>query len=267
MFKRYLGFTLAEVLITLAIIGIVATLTLPTLINNYQKTQYVAGLKKEYSAVQQAFKLYMADQGTTDLSQTDLFNKDGSNRFYNSTTRQTVWDSVIKKYFKLAKSCNVGDNSCYYVMNYLTSSDDYNSEDTYNYDYVAYLTDGASLDIDPKYQEWCQPDASIEGSMKGFCSWVNIDVNGPKSPNKFGRDIFQFVLSPDGNLYPYDGMQYAQYNGIQYAEDGTSWSESNYYWKNVTSDCGDPNSSDIVGEVYGDGCAARIMEEGWQMNY
>ena len=40
------GFTLAEVLITLGIIGVVAALTLPSLITNYQKKQIVAQLKK-----------------------------------------------------------------------------------------------------------------------------------------------------------------------------------------------------------------------------
>jgi len=42
------GFTLAEVLITLGIIGVVASLTIPTLMANYQKVQYVTGLKRAY---------------------------------------------------------------------------------------------------------------------------------------------------------------------------------------------------------------------------
>lgn len=41
------AFTLAEVLITLGIIGVVAAMTLPTLIANYQKQVYANGLKKE----------------------------------------------------------------------------------------------------------------------------------------------------------------------------------------------------------------------------
>lgn len=49
------GFTLAEVLITLGIIGIVAALTLPSLITNYREKQRVTQLKKIYSTLQQAF--------------------------------------------------------------------------------------------------------------------------------------------------------------------------------------------------------------------
>jgi prepilin-type N-terminal cleavage/methylation domain-containing protein len=59
--KYRLAFTLAEVLITLAIIGIVAALTIPTLVNNYQKTQYVTQLKKAYTSVNQALMKLTSD--------------------------------------------------------------------------------------------------------------------------------------------------------------------------------------------------------------
>lgn len=45
-FKRILSFTMAEVLITLGIIGIVAAMTLPALIQKYQKQETSARLKK-----------------------------------------------------------------------------------------------------------------------------------------------------------------------------------------------------------------------------
>ena len=48
------GFTLAVVLITLGIIGIVAALTLPALISNYRKNLVVERLKKFYTVMNQA---------------------------------------------------------------------------------------------------------------------------------------------------------------------------------------------------------------------
>lgn len=57
------GFTLAEVLITLGIIGVVAALTMPALIGNYKKTEYSARLKKFYSTMQQAIIMYNNDSG------------------------------------------------------------------------------------------------------------------------------------------------------------------------------------------------------------
>ena len=55
--KQKLGFTLAEVLITLGIIGIVAAMTIPVLMTNYQKKTTATRAKKAYSELLQAIKL------------------------------------------------------------------------------------------------------------------------------------------------------------------------------------------------------------------
>ena len=57
------AFTLAEVLITLGIIGVVAALTMPTVIQNYKKKQAVTQLKATYSILAQAFEHAQADYG------------------------------------------------------------------------------------------------------------------------------------------------------------------------------------------------------------
>lgn len=59
-----LAFTLAEVLITLGIIGVVASLTMPSLIANTRKNTYSVRLKKFYSVMQQAILMYNAENGT-----------------------------------------------------------------------------------------------------------------------------------------------------------------------------------------------------------
>ncbi len=61
------GFTLAEILITLAIIGVVAVLTIPTVVRNYQKTQTVTQLKKVYSALSNTTNFAIADYGRLPL--------------------------------------------------------------------------------------------------------------------------------------------------------------------------------------------------------
>ena len=57
------GFTMAEVLITLAIIGIVAAMTLPSLINNRRSKALETALKKNYSVIEQVLNMYYAQKG------------------------------------------------------------------------------------------------------------------------------------------------------------------------------------------------------------
>lgn len=72
------GFTLAEVLITLGIIGVVAAMTIPTLITNYQKRETLTRLKSAYAQPQQAIKLSESDNdelGGWDLTTRDWFDR------------------------------------------------------------------------------------------------------------------------------------------------------------------------------------------------
>lgn len=69
---RKSAFTLAEVLVTLAVIGIVAAMTIPTLMNNYQKDVYVTSLHKVYNELDQALQRRMTDSNANDLTQAGL---------------------------------------------------------------------------------------------------------------------------------------------------------------------------------------------------
>ena len=64
-----LGFTLAEVLVTLGIIGVVSAMTVPTLMQNYQKKSYVTQLHKFYNELTQALPQYQADINEVNLKE------------------------------------------------------------------------------------------------------------------------------------------------------------------------------------------------------
>ena len=89
------AFTLAEVLITLGIIGVVAALTIPTLVNNYRKKQFETGLKKEYSVLLQALDMYKQD------NETPLKRED-------CTQARNTFKLALQPYLKILMDC--GDN-------------------------------------------------------------------------------------------------------------------------------------------------------------
>ena len=70
---KHNAFTLAEVLITLLIIGIVAALTIPSVISNYQQQEFKTGLKKAVSVLNEAIQTNIALEGETPYENEDLF--------------------------------------------------------------------------------------------------------------------------------------------------------------------------------------------------
>lgn len=95
------GFTLAEVLITLGIIGIVAAMTLPTLIHNYKKQEVESKLKKFYSVMSQAVKMSEVENGPAYYwsKEPRKENEDGS--ITNLTGTYAFYDAYLSKYLKV----------------------------------------------------------------------------------------------------------------------------------------------------------------------
>lgn len=249
--KSKSAFTLAEVLITLAIVGIVASITIPTLIRNYQKNQYITTLKKAYSDTQEVFKRYIADEGVTDLSQTHLFTEFSDEAI----------GIVMTKYIKMLKVTCDGTESCSYKYKTLYGTgggSGSQSSGIYKFDTLY----GASIEVNVNTgYSTCKYDESIQGSMKGRCGLIAIDVNGDKPPNRLGRDYFRDIfLGPNGNLYPELSKDTALYYGH------LDYLNSDSYWQKSINNCGKLGST-VITNASGEGCLARIIEESWQMNY
>lgn len=94
------AFTLAEVLITLGIVGVVAAITIPTLIAGYQKKETVTALKKMYSSLTQATKMYQAENNIT------------YEEFDTSLSADEFMQTYILPYVKIIKTCN-NKQECY----------------------------------------------------------------------------------------------------------------------------------------------------------
>ena len=158
--KRNKGFTLAEVLITLVVIGIIAAITVPIVMANHRKQETSARLKKFYSSLSQAVR----------LAQTDNFSFIKDSRSFNNRDSIDIWWNKYLNSLPIAKH----ENTTYKI----TSATD---EAGVTPDYIYSLNDG-SLII---FSEYCSSESS--------CSFL-YDVNGEKGPNYRGRDVFYFHI-------------------------------------------------------------------------
>ncbi len=230
--------------------------TIPALVANFQNQSYVTGLQKAFTVTQQAFKMYMADEGISALSDSNLY--DGTD--FATTSRQDIVEAFVKKYFKPVKICraDTSDSSCALQEKWLNKAQETTVFTSTDYNF--YTKDGMEFGYNLKTS--CTPDFSKQGSVKAVCGLITVDVNGTQSPNKIGRDFFLLRINYDGSLFPQGGAQWAQFNTAE----GSDWRESANYWEK-NSVCGSRGNPILPKDLQGAACAARIMEEGWKMSY
>ena len=191
--SRKNGFTLAEVLITLGVIGVVAALTLPSVISNYKEREYIAKLKKSYSILNQAFTAAIVDNETVDnWCEKPLDNNQCAVNMLN----------ILSKHMNVSQSCVFGDGKCFSKKyhNYDLSNDTglFLHRAMITSDGIAY---GLNITAGDGYtNNWCKTttnDLSISGYYD-HCGYIYVDVTGPKSPNVFGKDLFIFKIFKNG---------------------------------------------------------------------
>lgn len=246
---RRRAFTLAEVLITLAIIGIVAALTIPTLISNFQKRSYVSALQKSYATLQNGFKLMLATEGVDYLEQTKFFKEADADWIDD---KDPIIDSInnnLSKYFKIVDAGQVGETGNLSEMEYywVDGSDGFG---TYAGDHYFQLQNGTIVYVN-----------GVGTTNYGMCGRIakvglSIDVNGVTGPNTYGRDLFHIEIGDIniGNNKVFQVLPYGQFSHI------CSYGENKTYSKRFYRDCDD-------GAEEGYDCMDRIIEDGWKMNY
>ena len=194
---RRAAFTLAEVLITLGIIGIVAAMTLPTLIQNYKVKQIVTQLKTNYSIFNTAFRMAIAQNGEisswglSELSYTQDEDTGDHNYVNDSNINSSkILFNAIKPYLKIAKICEPGDSSCIIIK-------EGKNNGIFEF-YSGILTNGTSFYLFSRSGNCEYENVSINTRGK-LCGDLTIDINGPDSkPNEWGKDIFRFSIVPEG---------------------------------------------------------------------
>ena len=175
------AFTLAEVLITLGIIGDVAAITLPNLMTAYKARVLRSQFMKSYSLIQQSYKMMEADGVSTSPTDYDRISGDDSS-----------FKTVFQRYFTGTTDCWYNKSApCYNMTTYSYKCLDGKSSLTPHY-----FDDGQFALKDGTLFMFENPSSS---NPSDYRAWVFVDINGINGkPNRLGYDLFVFQLTDNG---------------------------------------------------------------------
>lgn len=163
--KKKTAFTLAEVLVTIGIIGIVSAITMPTLINNHQNKVFATSIQKIYSDINQAITRLMSDKQTENILEAGLRGQSEVDFFVGDYLK--INGKTTDEHISVTKpdgtSVDIGDNSLYNLAGGGN---------------IAFISDNGLIH-------------------------VFVDTNAGQKPNTIGRDIFVMTINIDGSIVGY----------------------------------------------------------------
>ena len=273
--KKTRAFTLAEVLTTLMLIGIVAAFTIPVFISEFNKNKWTVTFKRTFAETFNALSTVALDEDCAkSLTCTNIFNatQDANDEVFGRNSTKQFGDAMTKT-MKVSINCKMGDSSdtkgCFdhNVRLGFASSDEESLQQTMSNDipdgglspFYTFVTNrGVSYALfsfglnclnNPEYASvneqyinaYVDRPNDIDNQMLHLCGFIIIDVNGKKKPNVWGRDVFGMWVTDKNvlGLYPFGG-------------------ENDKKLNSNNGHCGDNDAR---------GCAADIIKNGWSMKY
>lgn len=266
---RRFGFTLAEILITLGIIGVVAALTIPGLIQMYRRHEVEAKVQQNYSKIAQVMKSVINDYDVEDFTGIDGLFVDYWGRhwinsgllikaMYNHIKIAQYYDNSDIGKSKPIKMClgekepprKYKDDAVYVDLKGRAVTTHFNpignnGDLNYKYDAIE-LLDGTCWQINPNGYDGSD-NINWNDARDGF--EVAVDINGTsKGPNVMGIDLFYYNVTKEGNVHFY---------GYQYENGSGSGQIDGYYTSGVCSTkCGQSRCGQLCGE--------KIRRNGWR---
>ena len=232
-----LAFTLAEVLITLGVIGVVSAMTLPTLVQNYRKKSYVVQLHKIYNEFQQAFVGKMTETNAVNLAEAGFHPNEGF----------AIERQFLNSHFKVIKDCGENTTNCFansYVgLNGTRIVPNFRG-------YKVAIASGASISF---YIDGI--DDGENETTDDYLGFIYVDTNGLKGPNIGGRDLFRMYIYPDGVIDDWQiNVACRRGNDCPNGENPREARESNF-----ERFCDRANDTD--------GCFGKLLNDNWEMRY
>ena len=223
------AFTLAEVLITLGIIGVVAALTMPTVINMAKNIVTLNKLKKAYSTLSQAIEKTV---------ETDSFDvipfSDSDNASIENWYKQMFGNNI-----RVLKYC-VEEAGCWNDGTYnMNGTETYSNRGAIGLggNCLTFMTpDGYLFALDGWGPSNLNDNFGVITDKDGLT--IHIDINGNQKPNTIGKDVFVYVYTMERGLIAAG--------------------------KDLTNDEINTNCSKTDNGIF---CSEKIIRDGWQMKY
>lgn len=229
-----LGFTLAEVLITLGIIGVVAAMTIPTLTASYQKTQALTAYKKVLSAFSQAMRLAEAENGDM-----DSWDWPGT----GLALTQSFADTYLYPNIKTIQKCSNAVTDCWKNPVSLDNTAGYLDSSVAGNALTAIFADGSSIYFWAGTSPW----------PKHVQLWLDID--GPKKgKGMLGKDVFGFILQLQATATTKQGVYPVGLDEIPALTRTTAKTDP-------TFGCSKTTASGVYAGRY---CSAMMTLDGWK---
>lgn len=221
--KNNFGFTLAEVLITLGIIGVVAAITIPSLITSYNKIVVETRLNQTNAIILQAFKRYQADNGDTSMSLESY--GDGDVNGYSWQRSKDFFDEYFGKSFNTTHTYPKGTRFPIYSAN----GTKYFGTSLGTYAVYNMLNNGTVIGV------------AKNGNYDGIR--VHVILNPQKKKLRVGRDVFELQYMSDGvsGYYAYNPQlrrNYTEGNRSSYIDACKSNSSNPLYSMSSAEFCG-----------------------------
>ena len=181
------AFTLAEVLITLTIIGVIAAITIPNLMQKWEDRSQITALKTAYSLLNNAYKMALAENGPLEDWAWPV-----PNGGYN-TQNSGYFGKILSQYLKVQKYCGAS-GGCFNYINYYKGISGQNQ--TRSGTTVEATARGAMI-LNNGMR--IQTVATITNPMQyDRDNCILVDTNGTKGPNQYGYDVFNLRIEKNG---------------------------------------------------------------------
>lgn len=189
------AFTLAETLVTIAIVGVVAAISLPPLVSKHKDKVYEAQYKKSQSVLAQGFNLMMAKNEVTSVSDIPLISCLSGNLASCGGSVSSEADLVnfvsseFKKYFSIVDDAFLGDNNYNDMLSRLPQ--EYNAPSktqyvSFSWDQIPYIFTTA----DGMTYGW-----NMTSDMQNGALSIVVDTNTAKTPNAPKQDLYKYMFA------------------------------------------------------------------------